>query len=138
MRTQRLLLSAAALIEGGAGLSLLGRPALVVRFLLGARDPSPEALVVSRVCGAGLLAFGVACWLARVDNGSRSQYGLLWGMLIYNIGACIVLAFAGFELQMAGAALWPAVGLHAVMASWCGLNLRAVAARRQSWEPSRT
>jgi hypothetical protein len=46
-------------------------------------------------------------------------------MLLYNVGACIALAFAGWELQMAGAALWPGVGLHAVITSWCALNLRA-------------
>jgi hypothetical protein len=130
MRTQKMLFTAAALIEVGAGLSLVGLPALAIWLLLGVRDPSPEALIVSRVCGVGLLAIGVACWLARGDGGSRSQHGLLWAMLIYNLGVCIVLAFAGLELQMAGAALWPAVGLHAVMTSWCALNLRASAVRR--------
>jgi hypothetical protein len=123
-----MLFTAAALIEVGAGLALLGLPALGIWLLLGVRDPSPEALVVSRVCGAGLLAIGVACWLARDDHGSRSQHGLLWAMLIYNVGACTVLAFAGLVLKMAGVALWPGVGLHAVMTIWCVLNLRASAA----------
>ena len=125
MRSQGMLFKAAALIEAGAGLSLVGLPALAIWLLLGVRQPSPEALVVSRVCGAGLLALGVAFWLARDDRGSRSQHGLLWAMLIYNVVACIVLAFAGWELQMAGVGLWPGVGLHAVITVWCALNLRA-------------
>ena len=124
MRTQRMLFTAAALIEVGAGLSLLGLPALGIWLLLGVRDPSPEALIVSRVCGAGLLAIGVACWIARDDRGSRSQHGLLWAILIYNVGVCLVLAFAGLVLKMTGVALWPVVGLHAVMTIWCALNLR--------------
>jgi hypothetical protein len=130
MHTQTMLFTATALIEVGAGLPLLGLPALAISLLLGVRDPSPEALIVSRVCGAALLAIGVACWFARGDGGSRSQHGLLWAMLIYNGGVCIVLAFAGSALQVAGVALWPGVGLHAVMTSWCALNLRASATRR--------
>jgi hypothetical protein len=123
LRTHKTLFTATALIEVGAGLSLASLPALTIRLLLGVPEPSLEALVVSRVCGAGLLALGVACWIARDDRGSRSQHGLVWAMLVYNVGACLALAFAG--LQMAGAALWPAVGLHAVMAGWCALSLRA-------------
>ncbi len=110
---------ATALIEVGAGLSLVSVPALVIWLLLGVREPSPEALVVGRVGGAGLLAIGVACWLARDDRGSRSQHGLLWAMLVYNVGACSVLAFAGSMLSLAGVVLWPVAGLHAVMAIWC-------------------
>jgi hypothetical protein len=125
MRTQRMLFMAAALIEAGTGLSLLGLPALIIWLLLGVRDPSPEALVVSRVCGVGLLAIGVACWPARDDSGSRSQHGLLWALLIYNLGVSTVLAFSGLVSQMAGVALWLVVGLHAAMTIWCVRELRA-------------
>jgi hypothetical protein len=128
MRSQGMLFTATALIEVGAGLSLVSLPTLAIWLLLGVREPSPEALIVGRVGGAGLLAIGVACWLARGDRGSRSQHGLLWAMLVYNVGACTVLAFAGSMLPMAGVALWPGVGLHAVMTIWCALNLRASAA----------
>ena len=110
---------ATALIEVGAGMSLVSVPALAIGLLLGVREPSREALVVGRVGGAGLLAIGVACWLARDDRGSRSQRGLLWAMLVYNVGACTVLTYAGSMLSLAGVALWPAVGLHALMTVWC-------------------
>ena len=118
-RARGTLFAAAAFIEVGAGLTLIGLPALGIWLLLGVRGPSPEALIVGRVCGAGMLAIGVACWFARDDHGSPSQRGLLWAMLVYNIGVCAVLAFAGLISQMAGVGLWPVVGLHGVMTMWC-------------------
>ena len=116
--TQGTLFTATALIEVGAGLSLIGLPALGIWLLLGVREPSPEALIVGRVCGAALLAIGVACWFARDDRVSPSQRGLLWAMLVYNIWVCAVLAFAGLVSQIAGVGLWPVVGLHGVMTIW--------------------
>jgi hypothetical protein len=120
MRSQEKLFIATALIEVGVGLSLLCLPAMAIWFLLGVGEPSPDAIIVGRVGGAGLLAIGVACWLARDDGDSRSQHGLLWGMIIYNVGACVVLAIAG-SMRMSGVALWPAVVLHAAMTIWCGV-----------------
>jgi hypothetical protein len=131
MRSQGKLFIATAIIEVGTGLSLVSLPALAIGLLLGVREPSPEALIVGRVGGAALLAIGVACWLARDDRGGRSQHGLLWGMLIYNLGACAVLTSAGSMLRMAGVALWPGVVLHAAMAIWCAVNLRTSAANER-------
>jgi len=122
VRSLAKLFTATALLEIGAGLCLVGFPAVTIWLLLGAREPSPEALIVGRVCGAGLVAIGVACWFARDDRGSRSQRGLLWGMLLYNVGTCVVLACAGLISRMDGVALWPGVALHAVMAIWCAAN----------------
>jgi hypothetical protein len=119
----------AALIEVGAGLSLLISPGLAIWVLLGVRESSLEALVVGRIGGAALLALGIACWLARDDRGSRSQHGLLWAMLIYNVGGCVALAFAGLIPRMTGLALWPGVALHAAIAIWFAANLRASAAK---------
>lgn len=127
MRSQIRLFIATALIEAGVGVLLLSLPALVIRLLLGVVEPSPEALVVGHVCGAALLAIGVACWLARDDCGSRSQHGLVWGMLTYNVGACGVLGFTGTMTPLCGVLLWPAVALHAALAVWCLACLRASA-----------
>ena len=110
---------------------MMGLPALAIWVLLGVREPSPEALIASRIGGTGLLAIAVACWLGRDDGGSSSQHGLLWALLLYNVGAFAVLTVAGSMLRMAGVALWPAVGLHAVMTIWCALNLRAWHARAE-------
>jgi hypothetical protein len=125
MRSQEKLFTASALIEAAAGLPLVSLPALAIWLLLGVREPSPEALITSRIGGAALLAIAVACWLGRTDRGSSSQHGVLWALLLYNVGAFAVLALTGSMLRMAGVALWPAVGLHAVMTIWCALNLRA-------------
>ena len=123
MRSHGKLFAATALIEVGAGLVLVSLPGLAIWLLLGVLEPSTEALIVGRVGGSALLAIGVACWFARDDEGSRSQHGLLWAMLVYNVGACAVLAFAGWVLSKPGIALWPGVGLHGIMMIWCALNL---------------
>ena len=125
MRSLGKLFVATTLLEVGAGLCLVGVPAFAIWFLLDVREPSAEALIMSRVGGAGLVAIGVACWLARDDRGSRSRHGLLCGVLLYNVGASVVLAFAGLTSRMDGVALWPAVAPHTVMTIWCAANLRA-------------
>jgi hypothetical protein len=127
MGSRKKLFTVAALIEVGAGVSLLSLPGVAIWLLLGVRESALEALVLGRIGGAGLLALGVACWLARDDLGSRTQNGLLWAMLIYNVGACVALAFAGWIARMTGVALWPGVVLHAAIAMWFAADLRASA-----------
>ena len=108
-----------AVIELGAGLALLCFPSTTVALLLGSPLDTTTALTVARVCGAGLLALGVACWLARGDTQSRAARGLVAAILLYDVAAAAVLAFAGIGFGLHGVALWPAVVLHAVMAVWC-------------------
>jgi len=129
---QRWLFTVTALLEASAGLGLLGIPGTAIALIFGIQEPSPEALIVGRIGGAALLAIGVACWIARDDDGSRSQHGLLWGMILYNVGACAVLAFAGATLKVTGFALWPVALLHAFMAIWCAMSLRASTRRQAS------
>ena len=117
------LLKLTAVIETATGLALIAVPAIVVRLLLGA-EISGASIPLGRVAGAALLALGVACWLARDDTQSRATRGLVVAMLIYNIVATAVLAFAGIGLGLHGVVLWPAVVLHAVMAIWCIVCLR--------------
>ena len=45
-------------------------------------------------------------------------------MVLYNLGAVVILGAAGIGSQPVGIALWPAVILHAVMAVWCVTCLR--------------
>jgi hypothetical protein len=108
-----------AVIELGAGLALLCFPSATVALLVGAPLETAPALTVARVGGAGLLALGVACWLARGDTQSRAAKGLIAAMLLYNIAVAGVLAFAGLGFGLLGVALWPAVVLHSVMTVWC-------------------
>src|SRR3954453_22184046 len=117
------LLKFTAIIEAATGLGLIAVPAIVVRLLLGA-EISGASIPLGRVAGAALLALGVACWLARDDTQSRAARGLVVAMLMYNIPATAILAFAGIGLGLHGVALWPAVILHAAMAVWCIACLR--------------
>ncbi len=117
------LYTATAAIELGAGFALLCFPSATVVLLVGAPLETPAAVTVARVGGAGLLALGVACWLARGDTQSRAARGLVAAMVLYNIGAVVVLGAAGMGLQPVGVVLWPAVALHAVMTAWCIVSL---------------
>src|SRR2546421_12890195 len=112
-----------AIIEAATGLALIAVPAIVVRLLLGAEFPG-ASIPLGRVAGAALLALGVACWLARDDTQSRAARGLVVAMLMYNVVATAVLAFAGVGLGLHGVVLWPAVVLHAAMGVWCIVCLR--------------
>jgi len=116
-------LTLTAIIEAATGLALIAVPAIIVRLLLGT-EISGASIPLGRVAGAALLALGVACWLARDDRQSRTARGLVVAMLMYNIVATAVLAFAGIGLGLRGVALWPAVVLHAAMAVWCVACLR--------------
>jgi hypothetical protein len=108
-----------AFIEAGAGLALGNCPSFTVALLLGSPLDTPAAVTLGRLTGAALLALGVACWLARDDAQSRAARGLVAAMVVYNLGAVALFAFAGIGLGLHGVALWPAAALHAVMAVWC-------------------
>ena len=117
------LLTVTAAVETATGLALLGLPSLVVSLLLGGSFDTPAALVVARMTGAALLSLGVACWLARNDERSRAAVGVATAMLLYNIAAVSVLAYAGIVAGLAGVGLWPAVLLHAALVAWCIASL---------------
>jgi hypothetical protein len=113
-----------AVIELGAGLALLCCPSATVVLLVGAPLETPAATTMARIGGAGLLALGVACWLARGDTQSRAARGLIAAMLIYDIAAVAILVIAGIGLGLHGVMLWPAVALHAVLTVCCVAYLR--------------
>ena len=115
--TMKRLLIVTAVIELGAGLALLGWPSAVVALLLGTPLEAPAAVALGRLAGAALCALGLACWLARYDPQSIAARGLISAMLLYNLGAVVILGSAGIRSH--GIALWPAVVLHAVMTVWC-------------------
>lgn len=108
-----------AFIEVGASLPLIVLPAAPIERLLGVSQAAPEAEVIARLAGGALLAIGVTCLLARNDQPSSAQLGVLTGVLIYDVVAAALLAYVGSVLGMAGIALWPAVALHTALAAWC-------------------
>jgi hypothetical protein len=117
------LLIVTAVIELGAGVALLCFPSATVALLLGSLLDTPAAMNLARVAGAALFALGVACWLAHYDAQSRAAKGLVSAMVLYNLGAVIILGAAGIRSQPVGIGLWPAVILHAVMTIWCAASL---------------
>ena len=112
------LQSATAVIEAGAGVALLSFPSDAAKVLLGAPLDSPDALTVARIGGMALLTLGAAFWLARGDARSRASKGLIAAMVLYNLGATVILAAFGIESRRVGVALWPAVVLHTAMTVW--------------------
>ena len=120
------LLAITAALEAATGALLLLSPPLMVSILLGAALDAPAAHVAARIGGAALLSLGVACWLlARDDVASRAARGVVTAMLVYNIAAVAVLAYAGAVLGFANFILWSAVVVHAALAVWCGACLRS-------------
>jgi hypothetical protein len=120
------LLIVTAVIESFTGLVFLILPSLLVSILLGLSVTGTVDLLLGRVAGAALLSLGIACWLARNDGKSRAVKGLVTAMLLYNIIATSLLAYAGLGAHLSGAGLWPAVLVHLVMAVWCSIVLLEV------------
>ena len=129
------LLLVTAVLEAGIGIGLLVVPSAVAQILLGAPLELPAALTVARVAGVALLALGVACWLAAFDSQSCAARGVASAMVIYNLGAAIILGVAGIQSARAGIGVWPAVFLHVAMAGWCIMNL--LGQRNQELEQDR-
>ena len=115
----KMLHTVTAFIEAGAGLALISFPSAVVALLLGSGLDTPVAVTLGRLAGAALFALGAACWLARDDAQGRAARGLIAAMLLYNLDAVALFAYAGIGLGLHGVALWPAVVVHAGMAVWC-------------------
>jgi hypothetical protein len=103
------LLALTALIETATGGALMVAPVLVGRLLLGA-ELAGVSVVVARVAGIALFALGVGCW-----PGPASL-----GMLTYNALGTMYFAWLALGGKWAGPLLWPAVGLHAVLAILLG------------------
>ena len=115
------VLAFSALVEVGTGLVLLFDPAFVIALLLGA-NASGVGIPLGRGFGIALLALGVAAWPGR----SRTDGGLpaFRAMLLYNALIASYLAYLGAVVHVGGVLLWPAVGLHAVVALLLGWTRR--------------
>jgi len=119
------LLAFTAALEAATGLGLLIVPSTISGVLLGATIDSTVAATIARIAGAALLALGVACWLASFDPQSCATRGVVSAMLLYNLGAAIILGASGIQPGRAGIGLWPAVILHVTMTVWCVSSLLA-------------
>jgi len=100
------MLTVAALAELATGTALLAVPSLVGRLLLGS-ELTGVAIPVAHVLGIALIALGVGC-----VPGTTA----LCGMLTYSAFATLYLLYLGIRGEWSGLMLWPAVGLHAIIA----------------------
>jgi hypothetical protein len=105
--------------EGATGVALLIAPSVVLSLLLGVQPSHSETLVTGRITGAALVALGVSCWLARNDQSTPSQTGLLLGMLLYDAAVALLLVLSGLHWNLSGIGLWAAVALHSALGVWC-------------------
>ncbi len=104
----RKLLIFTALAEGGFGLLLLVAPPIVCRLLFAA-VATGLAITLARLTGLCLVALVIACW-----PGGECRRALL-GMLTWSVLAMLYLIIVGLG-GSAGILLWPAVGVHAIIA----------------------
>ena len=108
------LLGLGGVLETVAGLGLLVDPAGGALALFGSSMEGP-GVAIGRIGGGGLLALGIACWLARKTPTAPASVGVAWGYLVYNVVTCVTLAWA--SVALAGGSL-PALGasvLHGVL-----------------------
>ncbi|MCC6425951.1 MAG: hypothetical protein IT435_03935 [Phycisphaerales bacterium] len=126
------LLITTALIEIAAGVATLCDPSLMVKLLVGAPLESPATVTFGRLTGAALMALGAACWFVRRDAAGHTARGVVAGLMVYDIGAVLVLGISGILTQPVGIAQWPAVALHAALTVWtiaCLMRLPPAVAR---------
>jgi hypothetical protein len=97
---------------------LLIAPSFVGQLLLG-EELTGVAIPVARVAGIALVALGMACRPGPP----------LAGMLTYSTVVALYLAYLGFAAGLAGALLWPAVGLHLILSVFLGRAWLASEAR---------
>jgi len=100
------ILVLAAVGEAATGVALLLVPSLVGQWLFGA-ELIGVGITMARVTGIALIALGIACWPGPT----------LLGMLIYSAGAALYLTWVGLSGSSSGQLLWPAVVLHAILAT---------------------
>src|SRR5260221_2876101 len=104
-------LTFAAVVEVTTGVVLLIAPATVIRWLLGA-DVQSSALL-GRCFGIAVLALGAGC----LPIGSRNVPQAFRAMLIYNALVALYLVLVREIAHDGAMLLWPAVALHAAVAS---------------------
>lgn len=108
------LLSLGGVLETVTGLGLLLDPAGGALAFFGSSVDGAGA-AIGRIGGGGLLALGIACWLARKTPTSPASVGVAWAYLAYNVVTCVTLAWAIVAL---GGGSLPALGglvLHGVI-----------------------
>ena len=120
----KILFAVTGVFEMLVGLGFVIAPSPPATLCFGASLDGPGEMSLARVLGVLLLALGFAFWRARTDVRAPSAHGLALALLAYNTAVAVVLVTSGVASRISAPALWPAVGLHATFAAWCGWNLQ--------------
>jgi len=103
------------IVVGGLFLAIPGLPCLLV---FGARlDP------LARFAGITLMALGIAC----LPSGAASHGRSVLGLLGFNLGAAVLLAWVGIAAPQHGILALPAAVLHAGIAAALLARIRSKA-----------
>jgi hypothetical protein len=109
---QKSVAMVAAWLEIVAGAALLTVPDVSCLLVFGVK-PEDLGTVLARFAGIALVALGTACLHSTTAGSPRSA---ILGLLVFNVGVAILLAWVGVVTTLHGFLLWPAVILHTVIA----------------------
>jgi hypothetical protein len=102
-----------AWLEIVAGASFLTALDVPCRMLFAA-TPQGVGIPLTRFAGVALVALGIACLPSKAVLPRRSA---VLGLLVYNVGATVLLAWIAIATTFRGIILWPVVVLHAFIAT---------------------
>ena len=102
----------AAWVEIVAGAALVTILDVACRLLFAAA-PEGMSRPIGRLAGIALLALGV---VGLPSWSTEPHRRVVQGLVVYNLGAAILLAWVGVATTLRGVLLWPAVILHAGIA----------------------
>jgi hypothetical protein len=94
------------------------QPSQVTVVIFGTSLSTPVELAYARAFGVTLLGLAVACWLTRKDELSHTVRGVVGGLVVFDAGIVIVLAYAGIVSGLSSIFLWPFILIHLAMAVW--------------------
>jgi hypothetical protein len=109
MIMQRYIVRASAWLEIIVGIIFITVPGVPCVLLFGAK-PEGIGAPLAHWVGVGLLGLGIACLSSRAEEVPRS---VVLGLVVFNAGLAILLAWVGVATSFHGVLLWPGTVLHA-------------------------
>jgi hypothetical protein len=110
---KKFIVLAAAWVEIVVGLSFVVAPDVSIRLLFAAAVEGVN-VVVARGAGIAFLGLGIVCLSLELAGSYRRA---VRGLLAFNVGATITLAWIAATTSFRGVLLWPFIILHAVIAA---------------------
>jgi hypothetical protein len=109
-KTAVMLVACVEIAVGGSFVTVLDVPCRA----LFATTPEGVGIPLARFAGVTLVALGIACLPSKAEVPRRSA---MLGLLVYNVGATVLLAWVAIATTFRGTMLWPVVVLHALIAA---------------------